>query len=62
MNKLATILAIVVTTVWAVSMVVDMIPQANYEPPVAIYPALMLVLGAVFGVKIVRPGGDKSES
>jgi hypothetical protein len=35
-------------------MIVDMIPSAQYEPPIAIYPALMLVLGAVFGIKIVK--------
>ena len=57
-NKFSTILASVVVAIWAISMVVDMIPQANYEPPVAIYPALMLVLGGVFGIKIVK--GDKN--
>lgn len=56
-NKFSTILASVVVAIWAISMIVDMIPQANYEPPVAIYPALMLVLGGVFGIKIVK--GDK---
>lgn len=53
-NRLSTILASVVVGIWAISMIVDMIPGANYEPPVAIYPALMLVLGAVFGIKIVK--------
>jgi hypothetical protein len=53
-NKFSTILASVVVAVWAISMIVDMIPQAAYEPPVAIYPALMLVLGGVFGIKIVK--------
>ena len=57
MDRAAWAIAGVVTGVWAISMVVDMIPQANYEPPVGIYPALMLVLGAVFGLKIVR--GEK---
>lgn len=53
-NRVSTIIASVVVGVWAISMLVDMIPSANYEPPVAIYPALMLVLGAVFGLKIVK--------
>jgi hypothetical protein len=53
-NRVSTILASVVVGIWAISMLVDMIPSANYEPPVAIYPALMLVLGAVFGLKIVK--------
>lgn len=58
-NRLANVLAITVVTIWAISMIVDMIPGVDYQPPIAIYPALMLVLGAVFGVKIVRPGsGD----
>ena len=57
-NKFSTILASIVVGVWAISMVVDMIPAANYEPPVAIYPALMLVLGAVFGLKIVKGGNN----
>lgn len=58
-KTLANALAITVVAVWAVSMVVDMLPSVDYEPPIAIYPALMLVLGAVFGVKIIRPGnGD----
>lgn len=55
-QKLANGIAIVVVTVWAISMIVDMIPQAHYDPPVAIYPALMLVLGAIFGLRIVRGG------
>ena len=62
-NKFSTILASVVVAIWAISMIVDMIPQAQYEPPVAIYPALMLVLGGVFGLKIVKgqdgDGGQK---
>ena len=62
-NKFSTILASVVVAIWAISMIVDMIPQAQYEPLVAIYPALMLVLGGVFGLKIVKgqdgDGGQK---
>lgn len=57
-SKLSTALAVVVVGIWAISMIVDMIPGANYEPPVAIYPALMLVLGGVFGLKIVKGGQD----
>lgn len=57
-NRLSTVIASIVVGIWAISMLVDMIPQANYEPPVAIYPALMLVLGGIFGIKIVK--GDKT--
>lgn len=52
-NKLANLVAIVVVGVWAISMIVDMISQ-SYDPPVGIYPALMLVLGGVFGVRLVK--------
>lgn len=57
-SRFSTIIASVVVGIWAISMIVDMIPAANYEPPVAIYPALMLVLGGVFGLKIVKGSGD----
>lgn len=57
-EKLTTGVAITVVGIWAISMLVDMIPNITYDPPVAIYPALMLVLGGIFGVRIVR--GDKA--
>lgn len=53
-NKVATGIAITVTAIWALSMIADMIPQLHYDPPVSIYPALMLVLGGIFGVRIVK--------
>lgn len=52
-------IAIVVVAVWALSTIVDMIPNLNYDPPVGIYPALMLVLGGIFGVRIVRGDNNK---
>ena len=59
-NKLSTVVAIMVVGIWAISMIVDMIPQAQYEPPVAIYPALMLVLGGIFGISLVKKdNGEK---
>lgn len=57
-SKLSTAIAFIVVGIWAISMLVDMIPAAHYEPPVAIYPALMLVLGAIFGVSLVKKGGS----
>ena len=57
-KKLINAIAIVVVTVWAISMIVDMIPGLDYDPPVGIYPALMLVLGSIFGIRIVK-GEDK---
>lgn len=55
-NRVSTAIAFIVVGIWAISMLVDMIPGAKYEPPVAIYPALMLVLGAIFGVSLVKKG------
>lgn len=55
-NRVNSAIAFIVVGIWAISMVVDMIPAANYEPPIAIYPALMLVLGAIFGVSLVKKG------
>ena len=53
-NKFRMFISVVVVGMWAISMVVDMIPQANYSPPVAIYPALMLVLGSMFGISLTK--------
>jgi len=50
-------LAIVVTTVWAVSFVVSAVPGSNYSPPAGVHGAMMIVLGAVFGARIARGGG-----
>lgn len=46
-------IAIIVTTIWAVTLVVGMI-NPNYTPPVAIYPALLAVVGGVFGFKLTK--------
>ena len=56
-KSLVDLIAIIVVVVWAISTIVDMIPSIQYDPPVGIYPALMLVLGGVFGVRIVK--GDR---
>lgn len=53
-SKQRTIISFLVVAIWAVSMIVDMIPGANYEPPIAIYPALMLVLGSMFGITLTK--------
>ncbi len=45
-------IAIVVTLVWAVSFVADIIPSANYDPPTAIHAAFMVVVGSIFGVQL----------
>lgn len=50
-------LAVGVAVVWAISFVADALPGSTYDPPVAVHAAFMVVLGAVFGVRIAR-GGD----
>jgi hypothetical protein len=49
-------LAIVVTTIWALSMIMDAV-AANYDPPGGIHGALMVVLGGIFGARIVGRDG-----
>lgn len=53
-SRQRTFISFVVVAIWAVSMIVDMIPGANYEPPIAVYPALMLVLGSMFGITLTK--------
>ena len=49
-------IAVVITTVWATTLVVGMI-NPHYDPPVAIYPALLAVVGGVFGFKVTKRNG-----
>lgn len=53
---LMNVIALIVVTIWAASMVVDMF-SASYQPPIGIYPALMVVLGGLFGYRLVK--GDE---
>lgn len=46
-------LAVVVSIVWATSFVIDAF-STEYEPPIAVHGAMMVVLGAVFGVQLVK--------
>jgi uncharacterized membrane protein len=55
-EKTRTAISWVVVGIWSVSMIVDMIPNIKYDPPVAIYPALMLVLGNLFGIRLMKGG------
>lgn len=52
-------IAIIVTTIWAVTLVVGMVNPA-YTPPVAIYPALLAVVGGVFGFRLTKKDADES--
>lgn len=46
-------IAITVVGVWAISMIVEIFHPA-YSPPTGIYPALMIVLGSIFGYTLIR--------
>lgn len=52
-QRVTTILALLVSFVWALSMVLDAVNRA-YDPPAGIHGALMLVLGGVFGARLVN--------
>lgn len=51
-QRTTTWLAILVSTIWAVSMIVNVV-QPAYVPPAGIHGALMLVLGGVFGARMI---------
>jgi hypothetical protein len=46
-------LAVFVLALWGISFIADII-STEYEPPLAIHGAAMLILGAIFGVQVVR--------
>ena len=50
---LANYIAIIITTIWATTLIVGML-NSNYQPPVAIYPALLAVVGGVFGFRLTK--------
>lgn len=52
-NKVATGLAIVITVVWAISFIVDVIVTA-YDPPASVHALMMMVAGAVFGEGLLK--------
>jgi hypothetical protein len=52
-------IAVVVTVVWAISFLADIVPALNYEPSPYIHLAFMLVLGGLFGASFVGRGDGK---
>lgn len=54
-----TLVIAVVTFVWAASAITGLIVD-RYTVLEIVTPAMMLVIGYLFGVKIVRPGKDNS--
>lgn len=56
-NRVATVLAGVITTAWAVSFIVDIIVKP-YDPPASIHALMMMVAGAVFGEGLLNVRGN----
>jgi len=52
-NRLATIVAVVITTAWAVSFILDAV-VATYEPPPSVHPLMLMVAGSLFGGAVLR--------
>ena len=52
-ERTSNIIAVVVTAVWAVSMVLDMVSN-GYQPPPMIHFSLLSTVGAIFGFKYSR--------
>ena len=57
-KKLASAIAVVVTAVWTVSFVADILIK-NYDPSPFVHLAMMAVVGAAFGSSVFKNGGDK---
>lgn len=61
-QQIATILAIVITVVWAISFIVDII-VLEYNPSASVHALMMIVAGAVFGEGLIktRNGGSSDK-
>jgi hypothetical protein len=55
-EKIAGIIALTVTLVWALSMLVDAFSTA-YQPPVLIHASLLTTVGIIMGFRTGRSGG-----
>lgn len=60
-NRIATLLAIVITAAWAISFLVDIVVK-EYEPSPSVHALMMIVAGAVFGEGLIRNRNGKSTS
>ena len=50
---LSTAFAVIVGSVWTVSFLADIF-MATYEPPLGLHAVMLIVVGAIFGVKIAK--------
>lgn len=58
-NKIATILAVVITIAWAISFMIDIVIK-EYDPPASVHALMMIVAGAVFGEGLIRTRTGKN--
>lgn len=54
----------VITGMWALSMIVNAIPNSGYEPPVTIHVLMTAVATAAFGTNFIKPknGGSSGNN
>lgn len=52
-NRVATVLAGVITAAWAISFVMDIVAR-TYDPPPSVHALMMMVAGAVFGEGLLK--------
>lgn len=60
-NRIAFILAIVITAAWAISFIVDIVVK-EYDPPASVHALMMIVAGAVFGEGLLKSGRNAVRS
>lgn len=52
-NRIASILAIVITVAWAISFIIDIL-VLEYDPSASVHALMMIVAGAVFGEGLIK--------
>lgn len=52
-NRIATLLATVITAAWAISFIVDIFRE-EYDPSASVHALMMIVAGAVFGEGLIK--------
>lgn len=60
-NKVATILASVITGAWATSFIVDIVVK-DYDPSPSVHALMMMVAGAVFGEGLIKTRNGTTSS
>lgn len=61
MNRLATIVAAVITAVWAASFIIDAVVH-DYDPPPTVGAIMLIVAGALFGGNLLAKKGGNGKN